>query len=320
MKKVLNITNGDSAVELMREAELLGDYLPWRDVLHEGPVPKNKSLDELSEIRANYIVERGWGSPEAISESFMERDKRLKDCHQYDKVMLWFEHDLYDQLQILQVLDWFYHNQNVDVYLTMVCVDQYLGMQSPETLKQLMAFEKPVSQQQLVLANRAWAAFCESTPENWNGLLNEDTSALPFLEGAIVRLLEEYPGVYNGLSRTAMQSLNIMVEGQISPGKLFGRYMETEERQFLGDLSYWGVLQTLLDAKLMVLDVVNGESNQLPCGRESRLTITPLGITVLSGEQHFLEHSQLDYWIGGVHLTKENMWYWDSCSHTIIKK
>lgn len=320
MKKLLNITNGDSVVELMREAKLLGDYLPWRDVLHEGPVPENKSLDELSEIRANYIVGRGWGSPEEISGSFMARDKQLKDCHYYDKVMLWFEHDLYDQLQILQVLDWFYDNQNVDVCLTMACVDQYLGMQSPETLKQLMAFEKPVSQRQLVLANRAWAAFCESTPEHWSSLLNEDTSALPFLEGAIVRLLEEYPSASNGLTRTAHKSLSILVEGELSPGKLFGRYMATEERQFLGDLSYWGILQTLLDEKLMTLDVADGESSQLPCGSNSQLSITPLGIAVLQGEKNFLEHGRLDRWIGGVHLTEENTWCWDADSHTIIKK
>ncbi|MFT5259965.1 MAG: hypothetical protein ACI9J2_001341 [Saprospiraceae bacterium] len=40
MKKIFNITNGDSAVNLMREGALPGVYLPWRDVLHDGPVPE----------------------------------------------------------------------------------------------------------------------------------------------------------------------------------------------------------------------------------------------------------------------------------------
>lgn len=320
METILNITNGDSAVELMHAANLPGDYLPWRDVLHEGPVPENKSLEELSKIRTSYIVGRGWGTADAISESFITRDRQLKNCHHYDKVILWFEHDLYDQLQILQVLDWFFRNSNIGVSLSMVCVDQYLGMQSPDTFKQLIVFEKPVSQKQLLLANQAWVAFCKSTPEHWFYLLNEDTSALPFLEGAIVRLLEEYPSASNGLSRTAHKSLSILIEGELSPGKLFGRYMGTEERQFLGDLSYWGILQTLLDEKLMTLDVADGESSQLPCGSNSQLSITPLGIAVLQGEKNFLEHGRLDRCIGGVHLTAENTWCWDADSHTIIKK
>jgi hypothetical protein len=31
--RVLNITNGDCAVEIMKKAGIAGDYLPWRDVL-----------------------------------------------------------------------------------------------------------------------------------------------------------------------------------------------------------------------------------------------------------------------------------------------
>ncbi len=44
MESILNITNGDSAVELMRKAGISGEYLPWRDVLHDGPVPAGLSL------------------------------------------------------------------------------------------------------------------------------------------------------------------------------------------------------------------------------------------------------------------------------------
>jgi len=320
VKNILNITNGDNAVELMCKAQLPGDYLPWRDVLHEGPVPGDLTLDELSVIRSKYIVEKGWGEPDVIIESFSARDKQLKGCHQYHKVILWFEHDLYDQLQILQILDWFYLHPDEVVNLSMVCVDQYLGRQSPETIKQLITFEQPVSQQQLALANQAWTAFCSSTPEHWYGLLNKDTSALTFLDGAITRLLEEYPSMSTGLSRTAEQSLIIISEGEISPGKLFGRYMATEERQFLGDLSFWGILQSLLDGNLITLEVANGEPNQLPCGRNSQLSITTLGIDVLSGEQKSFGHAPLDRWIGGVYLTKENLWCWDADSHTIIKQ
>ena len=52
MRNILNITNGDCAVEIMKKAEIPGVYLPWQDVLHDGPVPEGLSLKELSKIRA----------------------------------------------------------------------------------------------------------------------------------------------------------------------------------------------------------------------------------------------------------------------------
>jgi hypothetical protein len=60
MKKVLNITNGNSAVKIMRQADIPGTFLSWDDVLHDGPVPAGLLLEELSKVRAQFIVECGW--------------------------------------------------------------------------------------------------------------------------------------------------------------------------------------------------------------------------------------------------------------------
>ena len=75
MDNILNVTNGDSAAKVMKAADLPGAFLPWRDVLHEGPVPPELSLEKLSEIRAQFIIDQGWGNSEAIRNSFIERDK-----------------------------------------------------------------------------------------------------------------------------------------------------------------------------------------------------------------------------------------------------
>ena len=99
MSNILNITNGDCAVEIMKKAGIRGVFLPWRDVLHEGPVPQGLSLDELSKVRAKYISGHGWGDAEEILRSFIERDNLLKSYQDYEKVILWFEHDLYDQFR-----------------------------------------------------------------------------------------------------------------------------------------------------------------------------------------------------------------------------
>jgi len=76
MAKILNITNGDCAADIMRQANIESAILPWRDALHEGSVP-DLPLGDLTTLRAEYIANRGWGSVATIKQSFLKRDKEL---------------------------------------------------------------------------------------------------------------------------------------------------------------------------------------------------------------------------------------------------
>lgn len=318
MNHILNITNGDSAVELMKKAGIPGDYLPWRDILHEGPVPENLSLEDLSEVRAKFISDR-WGGAEETRQSFMERDRVLKSYREYAKTVLWFEHDLYDQLQMMQILDWFQGQGLEGTALSLICTDEYLGTLTPNRMAELVEFEEPVTKNHVELASKVWAAFRLSSPEQWSALLQTDTAAFPFLDGAIIRLLEEYPGCDNGLSRTAHEALKIISRGEKHPLKVFSRYQESEERNFLGDSCFWFILNELLESPEPLLRLSEGEALTSPINPNQELTTTPAGEDVLSGKRNWLDIMEIDRWIGGVHLTPENSWCWDSGSSTILK-
>ena len=319
MENILNITNGDSAVEIMKVANIPGIFLPWRDVLHDGPVPAGLTLEKLSEVRANFIIESGWGTPENIKQDFIERDNTLKSFEKYEKVILWFEHDLYDQLQILQIIDWFDKNRPKDSSLSIICVDKYLGMLSPEEMATLFQYEEPVTEEHYELSSKAWSAFRTDKPEQWVALLQMDTTKLPFLEGAILRLLEEYPNCSNGLSRTAQQALKTISRGEKHAGRVFGAFQDSEERKFMGDSSFWEILHQLLDSSSPLLKLPEGKVLTLPTSSDQELTITPQGEEVLSGKRNWLELVQIDKWIGGVHLNPDNIWCWNSAAKKIVR-
>ncbi len=303
----------------MKQANIPGMFLPWRDVLHDGPVPGGLSLEKLSEIRANFIIERDWGHPEDIKRHFIERDNTLKSFEKYEEIILWFEHDLYDQLQLLQILDWFYQNKSKETVLSIICVSQYLGMLLPDEMEALFKYEEPVTENHLALANNAWSAFRSDSPKKWHTLQQTDTAALPFLASAITRLLEEYPSCKNGLSRTAQQALKIVAQGEKHPANVFARYQETEARRFLGDLSFWAILHELLASSPPLLKLSDGQEFVTPTNPDQELTITPEGKEVLSGKRNWFNIVKLDRWIGGVHLTPGNNWCWDSRSNSIVK-
>lgn len=305
---ILNITNGDSTVSIMQKADIPGIFLPWRDVLHVGPVPGKLSLDELSKVRSDFILAQGWGSDEKVRQAFKERDDLIKTYYEFEKVILWFEHDLYDQLQILQILDWFYQNRPIQAELTLICHDQYLGMLTPTAMKALTHKETPVNETMLSLAHQVWSAFCSETPALWQGVLKQEITILPFLKAAVLRMLEEFPHCQTGLSRTETIILQIIAQGKMPAEKVFAQYQKMEERKFMGDTVFWKILEKLLKGRDPLLKLPDNEKLSLPTTRSQVLTLTQMGKAVLSGEKNFLDISEIDYWIGGVHLQEGNLW------------
>src|ERR1022692_1427853 len=121
---MLHITNGESVS--LPHTGLPGQVICWNDILHDGPVPRGLPLQELSRIRARFIAEF-FGMP--LSDvSFVERDEAIARFHNHEEVVLWFEHDLYDQLQLIQILDWFSHKDLVHTRLSFISVNSYLSL------------------------------------------------------------------------------------------------------------------------------------------------------------------------------------------------
>jgi hypothetical protein len=51
---VVHLTNGDCAIPALRAAGVEGEILPWRWVLHDGPVP-GLPPDELRAVRGRFL-------------------------------------------------------------------------------------------------------------------------------------------------------------------------------------------------------------------------------------------------------------------------
>lgn len=298
MTKTLNIINGNACINMMKEAQIRGDFLAWQDFLHEGPVPFDLTLEELSLVRARFISDYGLGKFKNIKKDFKIRDKKLKSYKLYDKVVLWFEHDLYDQLQLIQLLSWFAKQNLKTTKLTLICSNNYLGESSAQQIKKLLHYETDVLDAHFLLAQKAWSAFCSDTPESWARLLEEPTALLPFLKGAVYRMLQEYPSTQYGLSRTAYQTLLIISNGINQRIDIFTKYQSFEERKFMGDMIFWKILDDF-------------ETHGIIEQKEEAINITSLGEKILNGQKNWLSISNLERSIGGVTLSYENLWCWD---------
>ena len=306
----LIITNGDSAGNCLKEAYPDAEILPWRDLLHEGPVPLG---EDLSKVRADYIG-RTWDVD--AHPDFAARDQVMNSLSDYAAIQLWFEHDLYDQLQLLQVLDAL-NGQGRDVHL--VQADDYLGHDNPDIIKRWFDLAAPVTDAQYALAQKSWLAFRQETPSDWAKLLDEDTSALPHLHAAILRMLEELPSARAGLSRTERQILEVIDEGIHNPGPIFRASQDGEEAQFMGDWSFFDRLDRLAHAEHPAVTADTGARFEPKQGQEAveaylntTFELTEFGRDVLAEDADFAEDNPTDFWWGGTHITPTNLWRWDA--------
>lgn len=321
--RLLHLHNGDHAAEILKQSNVPGTSEVWADVLHEGPVPAHLAPEEMREVRSRFIAAQGWASYEQALVINERWDQSLASYADYDEVVLWFEHDLFDQLILIHHLNFFARQNLSQTRLSLICIGEYpgvepfhgLGQLNPDQLASLLVTRQPITAEQLRFGQIAWQAFTASDPIELNQFVRSDTSVLPFLAGALRRFLEEYPSTRNGLPRTERQILMALTTGPKHPSELFLAMYPLEERVFMGDLTFWARLKGLAAGQQPLIEWDLIERTPVPDG-EVRLTET--GRAVLAGRADWIALNSINRWLGGVHLQGDDAnWRWDEEAKTL---
>lgn len=310
MPRFLHVANGSSVTHTLAEAGVPGLLSIWADPLHDGPVPGGVSDEELLEVRRHFH-EGPPGGPSDDPVNDLRRWRQIIEQHDaYDELVLWYEHDLFCQLNLIQVLSWIHHRVPSSKVVSLICIGSYpgrpdfkgLGELTPSELAPLLDTRQPVSESQYALAERAWKAFREATPEALDDFRRTETSALPYLAPALVRFLQDYPWTIDGLSRTERRLLQLAEAGNVTLAKAFPRMHEGESAYYVTDTSLDDLVETLSKTSPPLLArIADGAS------------ITAAGRAVLRGDQDRISLCGVEErWLGGVQLRNDaTVWRWD---------
>lgn len=335
----LHLTNGDHAATALSRSGLPGDILSWRDLLHDGPVPSDRDLHTFRRVRGEFLASRGWQSQSAAIADFAERDARLDGLGPDDELVLWFEPDLYDQLQLIQVLARVERRPAAErPRLTIVPADCFLGPLAPEKFPPLYEARRAVTDSDLSVGSAAWDAFTADTPDALLALTDrvdrevtarayayDDHVRLPHLVAALRRQLEEYPDTQAGLSRCERQLCEALSPGAMTLAKLFTAHQSAESWVWLGDWSFAWYVQRLSDCAHPLVVHLNGSRVIAPLrdtdGKafwERQVQLTPLGQDMVRDRADFVRMNGIDRWIGGVYNTTSSHWRWDPNRYRLI--
>ncbi|PCJ83313.1 MAG: hypothetical protein COA54_15670 [Thiotrichaceae bacterium] len=339
--KTLHIRCGSDLSSTLPAGGFIGDFLEYSDPYGQGPIVQN---DNFIKTRAKFLHE----SYDSLFEykpddsradktlssttAFLETaDARLKlAAQQYERIVLWFEHDGYDQLILAKLLAYFAENavpgkkqpgKAVPKKLELVSVNHFpgsarfigLGQLPPEAIRLLWQQRQAVSQQQLKLGKQVWNALGESSPLPLFEITNsKNIKHLPNMGGALLRHLQELPSTRNGLSLTEHITLELLNEESKTAGQLFGQLMRIRDPlPWLGDIMYWFILQSMMQTSQAVFEISKDDLKKP--WQHRLLTITDTGKKVLVGTHSWLSLDPTVRWLGGVKISAGNScWHWDN--------
>jgi hypothetical protein len=306
MERIVHICNGDTTADQLSLAELPGEIRVWADALDRGPV---LPVDDAEHYAARDAYWAKHGHPGG-AEKLAAYDRDLDSALAAEEVILWYEHDLFDQLALIRILSRIARKKPPQT-LTIVSIDRHpavpnflgYGQLEPEQLAALWPQRAPLSRDSFDEAITTYIALTSRDPRGLPFLARR-VKALPFLAGAIERHLEEFPDPTSGMSRTERQVLAAIARGEGSAEALMQGSAATDPRYPLTD----GYLATTL-ATLGAAGFVDGTS------------ITALGRQALAGAIDRVAEVGIDTWRGGVHLGgKGPLWRWDSRERKLVEK
>lgn len=252
--KVLHIVNGDATAHLMEQSGIDGDVAVWREMLCEGPTTHPVGGDDFWDIRSKHFASE-------YDITNYEQDVRpqfdlIAKHTQYDETILWFEYDLFCQVNMIALLHYLKQTKLPGQKISLVCVgkqrgsDKMLGLGEidPIEYKGLMFVRTNIDDASLNYTASAWEAYCA----------NDITKLLPFiyqasnpnfeyLADALSAHLRRFPSTTNGLNDIEQTILKLVNDQKLTEGKLVRELLIQQQWYGFGDMQYFHCLSQMRD-------------------------------------------------------------------------
>ncbi|MDW7690484.1 hypothetical protein R9C00_23005 [Flammeovirgaceae bacterium SG7u.111] len=289
----LHILNGDAIVEPIKKSATPGELMVWREMLCEGKATATPGeITFWAERKDFFEVQLETPAQEYAKKTIGEFDK-LTGWQKFDELVLWFEYDLFCQINMLAALATC-QALNVDIPISLICLGEHpsstkllgLGELAFGYYPELFASRTQLSSENVAFAAKVWEAWCASDHEQLRPFSEEEHAVFKYLAPALQAHFTRFPDKATGLNQLETDMLQLIEEGLGTERKVVGSMLRKENYFGFGDLQYFWYLDLL--APLLAKE---GEILQL----------NELGKKVLKGEANFAEiiENKKRFYFGG---------------------
>jgi hypothetical protein len=295
---LVHVHFGRALLDRLAGAGLPGQRLEASDPVCDGPTPGDVDPNVWYQVRAAHLHASPGAPPAAAIEADLRaQDEALAAAALRAEVVLWAGPELYCQVSLVRALARL-GELAPPPRLSLVDPGDHAGSpgcgltaRSDEELRALFAARRPVEDDVLALAARAWSAYTAPSARPLVALCRDDLRALPHLRAALLRHLEDLPDGATGLSTTETKLLQALEAGPLPVGELLRALARTEDRPFLTDTMLGHILRRLGAGPAPLVTVEDADE----------VLLTAQGRDVLHGHAFW----SAERWHGGVHIRRE---------------
>lgn len=293
---MIHIHNGDIVAQQAKRAGIAGDHVAFRESLISGPVVPG---EDWIESRARALADRYNDDLLRVRTAVLEQEQMLDQASSRGEIVLWFEHDLFCLVHLIYVL-----NRLGAGRISTVWSPTPLSNFEDRDLFLRFESRRAVTPMMLNAARTAWRAYISSDPTALNQLLSREAPDFPFMREGFALHASRFPSTQNGLGAIEQRILGVLSSGSLDFVALFPQVDTDPPKYGFGDSEVLATLRGLAGRGVPLI-MTSGQ------GPKTLYSITPAGEKVLHGEIDDSSINDPDQWLGGTHLTKENLWRWD---------
>ncbi len=255
MRRTLHVLNGDSTAQIMERSSISGDIMVWREMLCEGPLQKEVGSDKFWTSRYSFFEsELGVSKLEYYDRTIKEIIK-IEDIANYKEVVLWFEYDLFCQINLLAVCAYLLKYYRKDVKISLVCTGREDGKKSLQTLSDYSSVEYQklldkrvtLSRNNLLFAEESWNLYVENDREKLQAFDFNKSLKFKYLQIAMDQHLKRFPK-QNGLDQIENKILDLINFDLLTKKELIKNLLLWQKKETVygfGDVQYQLALDKL---------------------------------------------------------------------------
>ncbi|MCI2228322.1 DUF1835 domain-containing protein [Polaribacter sp. MSW13] len=204
----LHITNGDSTTNYLQKLRFPGEFITWREMLCEGKTTTDVGSETFWKNRFEFFKTSYKVSKQKFINYTVKEYRNLCNKKEQKEIVLWFDHDLFCQINMIAVLSWLKRYRK-GYHISLVSSEKIKGVKkmlsfpelSEEQINSSYKTRIELTQDDIEYADYIWQLYCSDSPLRLETVYKfNPMSPFKYLAAALEAHLQRFPSIKNGLN------------------------------------------------------------------------------------------------------------------------